>query len=87
LLQIAKSNPKKFIDSFDNPVVSMKAKVKQAKSMQIIKADSDAVRWFDSDKVIISVPVGQDPIDVMVRYCLTEQAAVLVSEIDRQLGA
>lgn len=86
LLLKAKSNPKVFIDSFDNPVVAMKAKVKQAVSMQIIKADADAIRWFDTNKVIVSVPPGQDPVDIMVRYCLTEAAAPLVSEIDRQLA-
>lgn len=86
LLQIAKSNPKKFIESFDNPVVAMKAKVKQAVSMQVIKADSDSVRWFDSDKVILSVPAGQDPVDIMVRYCLTESATPVVAEIERQLN-
>lgn len=87
LLQMAKSNPKKFIESFDNPVVSMKAKIKQAESMQIIKADPDAIRWFDSNKIIISIPAGQDPVDVMVRYCLTETATPVVAEIERQLGA
>lgn len=86
LLQKAKSNPKVFIDSFDNPIVAMKAKIKQAVSLQLIKADQDAIRWFDTNKVIISVPPGQDPVDIMVRYCLTEAAASLVSEIDRQMA-
>jgi len=86
LLQIAKANPKKFIESFDNPVVSMKAKIKQAQSMQILKMDSDAVRWFDSNKIVLSVPAGQDPVDIMVRYCLTESAAPVVAEIERQLS-
>lgn len=86
LLQKAKSNPKVFIDSFDNPIVAMKAKIKQAVSLQLIKADQDAIRWFDTNKVIISVPPGQDPVDIMVRYYLTEAAASLVSEIDRQMA-
>ena len=85
LLIFAKANPKNFIDSFDNPVVTMKSKIKQAISYQIIKADSDAIKWFDTNKLIISVPVGQDPVDVFVRYCMTETAAPLVAEIERQL--
>jgi len=87
LLQIAKSNPKKFIEAFDNPVVAMKAKVKKAISFQIIKAEESGVKWFDSNKQIVSVPAGMDPIDVMVRYCLTESAAPVVAEIDRQMNS
>jgi hypothetical protein len=75
-----------FIESFDNPVVAMKSKIKQAVSYQIIKTDSDAIKWFDTNKYIISVPVGQDPVDVFVRYCMTEAAAPVVGEIERQLG-
>lgn len=86
LLQKAKKSPKVFIESFDNPVVAMKSKIKQAVSYQIIKADSDAIKWFDTNKHIISVPVGQDPVDVFVRYCMTEAAAPVVVEIERQLG-
>lgn len=87
LLQIAKSNPKKFIEAFDNPVVAMKAKIKKAISFQIIKAEESGVKWFDSNKQIVSVPAGMDPIDVMVRYCLTEAAAPVVAEIDRQMNS
>jgi hypothetical protein len=86
LLLKAKASPKVFIESFDNPVVAMKSKIKQAVSYQIIKTDSDAIKWFDTNKHIISVPVGQDPVDVFVRYCMTEAAAPVVGEIERQLG-
>ena len=55
LLLKAKASPKVFIESFDNPVVSMKSKIKQAVSYQIIKTDSDAIKWFDTNKHIISV--------------------------------
>lgn len=86
LLLKAKAAPKTFIESFDNPVVSMKSMVKQAVSYQILKADNDGVKWFDTNKHIISVPAGQDPVDVFVRYCMTEAAAPVVAEIERQLG-
>lgn len=86
LLLKAKSAPKTFIESFDNPFVSMKSMVKQAVSYQILKADNDGVKWFDTNKHIISVPAGQDPVDVFVRYCMTEAAAPVVAEIERQLG-
>ena len=85
LLLKAKKSPKVFIESFDNPVVAMKSKIRQAISYQIINTKSDAVVWFDTNKHIISVPVGQDPVDVFVRYCMTEAAAPVVAEITRQL--
>ena len=59
LLQKAKKSPKTFIESFDNPVVTMKSKIRQAISYQIIKADNDAVKWFDTNKIIVSVPAGK----------------------------
>lgn len=86
LLQKAKSSPSDFIGSFDNPVVAMKSKIKKAISYQIIKAEESAVKWFDTDNHIVSVPVGQDPVDVFVRYCMTEAGAPVVAEFERQLN-
>lgn len=85
LLQTLKKNPKSFIEAFDNPVVQMKAKIKQASSLNIISLNSDSVKWVDSNKQIVSVPAGMDPLDVFVRYCLTEAAAPVVAEMERQL--
>lgn len=85
LLLKAKKDPSGFIASFDNPSVQMKAKVKMASKYNIISLKKDGVRWFDTNKLIISVPAGQDPTDVFVRYCLTEAAIPVVEEIDRQL--
>lgn len=86
LLLKAKSSPQTFIDSFDNPVVAMKAKLRQAEKMQIVKLNEDAVRWYDTNKVIIVVPPGKDPMDIFVRYCLTEGGAAVVAQIDKELG-
>jgi hypothetical protein len=85
LLIFAKKNPKSFIDSFDNPIVEMKAMLRQADKYQIIKMSDDGVRWFDTGKLILSVPAGKDPLDVMMRWCLTETAAPVVAEIEKQL--
>ena len=85
LLLKAKKDPSGFISSFDNPSVAMKAKIRMAAKYNIIRLDRDAIRWFDTNKMIISVPAGQEPIDVFTRYCLTEVAVPVVEEIDRQL--
>ncbi len=86
LLVYAKRNPKLFIDAFDNPAVRTKATVKQADSYQIIKVSSDSVKWFDTNKLIVSVPAGKDPVDVFVRYLLTESGSAVLSEIESQLS-
>ena len=85
LLLKAKKDPSGFISSFDNPSVAMKAKIRMAAKYNVIRLDRDAIRWFDTNKMIISVPAGQEPIDVFTRYCLTEAAVPVVEEIDRQL--
>ena len=63
----------------------MKAKIRTAAKYNIIKLDPDAVRWFDTNGMIVSVPAGMEPIDVFTRYCLTEAAVPVVEEMDRQL--
>ncbi|MCW3977586.1 MAG: hypothetical protein NWE77_06605 [Candidatus Bathyarchaeota archaeon] len=85
LLQIAKKTPSKFIQAFDDPAVKMKALVRQAKEYQVISIKKDSVRWFDSNSLIVSVPHGQEPEDIMVRFLLTEKGASVVSEIEKQL--
>ena len=86
LMVNAKKNPKAFIQSFDNPVVDMKTKMSQADKYQIIKVNTDGVYWKDTNRLIISVPTGKNPMDTFVRWCLTEAAAPTVAEIEKQLG-
>ena len=85
LLQKAKANPEGFIKSFDDPSVKMRSKIKSAANYKIISLDKDAIRWFDTGQQIISVPAGMDPLDVFVRYCMTEKAVPIVEEIEKQL--
>lgn len=85
LLQKAKANPVGFMKSFDDPSVKMRSKIKSAESYNVIKLDHDAIRWFDTGQQIISVPAGMDPMDVFVRYCMTEKAVPVVEEIEKQL--
>jgi hypothetical protein len=85
LLQKAKANPSGFVKSFDDPAMKMRSKLKTASDYQIIKFDSDAVRWFDTNQMILSVPAGMDALDVFVRYCLTEKAVPVLEEIEKQL--
>jgi hypothetical protein len=85
LIVIAKKSPSNFIKAFDNPEVLMKAKIRMASKYGIIELSKSAVRWKDSASLIVSVPAGKEPLDVMLRFCLTEAGAATVEELDRQL--
>lgn len=85
LLRIAKSKPKEFIESFDSPTVRTRAIIKQASDYQIIALKKDSCRWFDSNTMIVSVPVGQDPTDVLCRFCLTEKGSSVLADIEDRL--
>jgi len=86
LLRIAKKNPQAFIEAFDSPQVAVRSAIVQAKDYQIIRMKDDGVYWFDSNSLIVSVPVGQDPMDVMQRFCLTERGSSVVFSIEQQLA-
>ena len=85
LLNIAKRRTEEFIQSFDSPQVQVRSSVQQAKDYQIINLKSDGCYWFDSNRLIVSVPVGQDSMDVMVRFCLTEKGSPVLSTIEDRL--
>lgn len=85
LLNIAKKKPQDFIEAFDSPQVQARSIIQQAKDYQIIGVKDDRCFWFDSKSMIVSVPAGQNPMDVMVRYCLTEKGAPVLAELEQQL--
>lgn len=85
LLREAKANPKRFIEMFDNPVVRTKSVIMSAIDFQILKADSDGLKWFDSNRLIVATPVGQETIDISTRFCLSEKGALVFEEIQTQL--
>jgi hypothetical protein len=59
--------------------------VRKAMSMSIIKEDRGHVKWVDTNKHIVAVPVGQDAVEVMTRFCMTESGSLVLDEIVRQL--
>ena len=85
LLRIAKTKTKEFLESLDSPQVSCRATIQQASDYQILNMKSNGVYWFDSNQLIVSVPVGQDAVDTMVRFCLTEKGASALSLIEERL--
>tara|TARA_R100000951_G_scaffold76318_6_gene64409 strand:- start:1007 stop:1831 length:825 start_codon:yes stop_codon:yes gene_type:complete len=85
LLNHAKSNPTRFINMFDNPTVRTRSAIMQAVDFQILDSGNDGMRWFDTGGLIVSTPIGQDTIDVMTRFCLTEKGSEVFSEITSRL--
>ena len=85
LLREAKSNPKRFIEMFDNPMVKVKSVLMSAIDFQIVKADTDGLKWFDSRRLIVATPAGQDTVDIATRFCLSEKGALVFDEIENQL--
>ncbi len=85
LLRIAKTKTQEFMESFDSPQVRCRSIIQQAADYQIIKLGSKSVNWFDSNSMIVSIPVGQEPLDVMARFCLTEKGASVLSTLEERL--
>ena len=85
LLNIAKKKTQEFIESFNSPQVQVRSTVQQAKDYQMVNLKNDGCYWFDTNSLIVSVPVGQDAMDVMVRFCLTEKGASVLSNLEEKL--
>lgn len=86
LVQQAKANPAKFIELFDSPLVMARTTVSQSFDFQIIEDRNGGVVWFDTGKLIVSVPVGQDKVQVMTRFVMTDKGSTVLSELERQLA-
>ena len=86
LVNYAKRKPQEFLDMFDNPMVHARTTVMQALDFQIVTEKSGMILWSDTGKVVLSVPVGQDSIDTLTRFCMTDKGSSVLSEIERQLS-
>jgi hypothetical protein len=85
LLKEAKSNPARFIEAFDNPMVRARSVVKQAADYQIINLKTDGCYWFDSNRLIVAVPAGHTALEVMTRFCMTEKGAAVFATLEESL--
>jgi hypothetical protein len=86
LLNIARKNPQDFMNAFDDPTVISRSLAKQASDYQFIAFRENGVYWYDTNKLIVAVPVGRTAIDVMTRFMLTEQGATVYSELEDKLS-
>lgn len=86
LVRYARRNPEKFLDMTTNPLVEVRSSTSQAFDFNIVRNNGGAVVWYDTNKVIVTVPTGQDAQETLARYCMTDQGSSVLLEIDRQLA-
>ena len=87
LIKYAKSNADNFLGTLDSPMVNARSVISQSIDFQLIEDRKGAVVWFDTGKMIISIPAGQNAIEVMTRFVMTDKGASVLSELERQLEA
>lgn len=85
LLMEAKANPARFVELMNDPFVRTMSVVKQAKEYSILKEKEDGMYWFDSGRLIVAAPIGQDPVSVMTRFVMTERGSSVYDELVARL--
>lgn len=85
LLMEAKANPKRFVELMNDPFVRTMSVIKQAKDYSILKEKEDGMYWYDSGRLIVAAPVGQDPVTVMTRFAMTERGSSVYDELVSRL--
>ncbi len=86
LVSYAKQNPQKFLDMNSNPLVEARGTVQQAFDFDIIRNNTGAVVWSDTNKMVVAIPAGMDKIQVVTRFVMTDAGAPTLAEIERQLA-
>ncbi len=86
LVSYARRQPQKFLDMTTNPLVEVRSTTSQAFDFNIVRDRGGAVVWYDTNKVIVTVPTGQDSKETLARFCMTDQGSAVLSDIERQLA-
>lgn len=87
LVLAAKRKPAEFMSLVDSPMVNARSVVSQAFDFQIVEERNGGVVWFDTGKLIVSVPVGQDRVEILTRFVMTDKGSSVLSEMEKQLDA
>lgn len=86
LVRLARSTPQKFLDMVSNPLVNVRGQVKQAFDFDIVRENGGAVVWYDTNKLIVTIPAGQSGVEVLARFCMTDNGNSVLTDIERQLA-
>tara|TARA_R100000734_G_C3316026_1_gene108325 strand:- start:1753 stop:2517 length:765 start_codon:yes stop_codon:yes gene_type:complete len=85
LLKIAKSYPSKFMASFDDPVVKVKAKINRASDFGVITLKDSGAYWSDGDSLIVATPTGYSSLNTLAQHCLTDKGSMTYAKIESEL--
>lgn len=86
LVRYARSKPQDFLDMTTNPLVEIRSIVSQAFDFDIVRDNGGAVVWYDTNKVIVTIPTGQSHTETLARFCMNDAGLSVRSEIERQLA-
>ena len=83
----AKRNPSSFIAGMDDPKTAIKETIINAEEYNIISIDKNKVSWVRGGEktLIIHTPIGKNPTDHFVDYCMDGDGELVLDEIKRQI--
>lgn len=79
MYEYAKRSPKDFLDSFDNQLIKVSAKIRKAVNKGVIQQSGNYLRWADTGNKIMVIPSGAD----MIAYA----SGILVDNTNEQNAA
>lgn len=77
----AESNPKKFIESVNNPKMRTFAMVKKAIAASKIQFSNGNAVWGESKKIICTVPMDKDRVEFLVDFSYTDDGASFIAAL------
>ena len=85
---VAQKDPNSFIAGLNDPTREMKEILLRAKDYKIIEIANNKISWIigDAKNMITHVPIGIEPIDKMVDFCLTQDGKIVYEEIKSRLS-
>lgn len=88
MIDFARNNPSAFLDAFDNDLIRISAKVREAINLGIIDNDGKHLRWTDNGKRIMTLVAGVDPIEYAATRLVdvTDENKALLAELDRKMS-
>lgn len=84
----ARRSPEDFLDAFDNDAIEVSAMLRMAMNQGVLSSDGTHLRWADSNKRILTLPAGAEPVayaSVQLVDKTNAQNQATLEELKRQL--
>ena len=87
MMDFARQDPEAFLDAFDNDLIRISAKIREALNLGIIEDDGKHLRWQDSKQRIMTLVSGLDTIEYAASRLVdpTDENIALLRELDRKM--